>query len=190
MRLNNSNHEGQRGKDSKSGKDQAEARRISISRMVQDLVLSLGDHLASSHITVDLDIQPLEAVADPSQIQNAMKGLVRNALRAMPRGGELSVTLIDGPYQWELEVADTSTNRFVEEALASATPDAEPGNETSNSLASQAATPVPDAAWDNEDLAVVQRVADAHGGQLQTWNCPLGGTANVLVIPRRHKNAA
>jgi len=43
---------------------------------------------------------------------------------------------------------------------------------------------------DRKLLREVYAAADAHGGHVQTWNCPSGGTANVLIIPKLHRNAA
>jgi hypothetical protein len=174
MRLNDS-----RSRD-RISQQQIDRQRVSVSKLVNELLLSLSDHFAGGNITVELDVQPLETSANAALITRAIKSLMQNALGAMPLGGELSVTLIDMPHQWELEIADTSTNRLVEAALKK----------------SSVENPTPDSKpktfpfQHDRDLRDVYAAADAHGGHVQTWDCPDGGTANVLVIPKQHRNAA
>jgi K+-sensing histidine kinase KdpD len=177
MRLNDPSASSRRATRQTSDRE-----RISISRLINEIVLSLSDHFANSRITVELDVQPLEVSANLEMIRAAMKSLMRNALQSMTRGGELSVTLIDSPHQWELEVADTSTNRLVEASIQKEQPDSE------QDRTDEVGFPIE--AMCRESLAQVHAAADAHGGHVQTWNCPSGGTANVLIIPKRHRNAA
>ena len=161
--------------------------RISISRLINEIVLSLSDHFISSRITVELDVQALEVHANAPLIQAALKSLMQNALQSMERGGELSVTLIDCPHQWELEVADTSTNRLVEASILKDQPS--PENQ-SNEQEKAIDLPLNAPSLNRESLNDVHAAAEAHGGHVQTWNCPSGGTANVLIIPKLHRNAA
>lgn len=176
MRLNDSSSASTRTTRQTSDRD-----RVSISRLINEIVLSLSDHFASSHITVELDVQPLEVDANSRLIHAALRGLMQNALQSMAHGGELSVTLIDCPHQWELEVADTSTNRLVEASIPK--DQIEPETETIG-------FPPNEPNLNRESLAAVHAAAEAHGGHVQTWDCPSGGTANVLIIPKRHRNAA
>jgi len=179
MRLNDPSFHSARATRQTSDRD-----RISISRLINEIVLSLSEHFASNRITVELDVQPLEVQANLPLIQSALKGLLQNALQSMTNGGELSVTLIDCPHQWELEVADTSTNRLVEASILKDQPgDIDRQTETTS-------LPLGTANLDREALNKVYAAAEAHGGHVQTWNCPSGGTANVLIIPKLHRNAA
>ena len=179
MRLNDSSSNSPRATRQISNQD-----RISISRLVNEIVLSLSDHFTSSRITVELDVQPLDVFANVSLIRAALKSLMKNALKSMTHGGELAVTLIDSPHQWELEVADTSTNRLVEASIQKDELDLEKDQSEAISVSGNELT------LQRESLADVHAAADAHGGHVQTWNCPSGGTANVLIIPKRHRNAA
>ncbi len=160
--------------------------RISVSRLVNEIVLSLSDHFTNSRITVELDVQPLDVFANHDLIRAALKSLMRNALASMTQGGELSVTLIDSPHQWELEVADTSTNRLVEASIQKDQPDPHPEDEPVGAVGFS----MNEQTFERDSLAEVHAAAAAHGGHIQTWNCPSGGTANVLIIPKRHRNAA
>lgn len=182
MRLNDASTQSARTTRQTSDRD-----RISISRLINEIVLSLSDHFTNSRITVELDVQSLEVHANGPLIQAALKGLMQNALQSMQRGGELSVTLIDCPHQWELEVADTSTNRLVEASILKD----QPSPEIHPSEQPETISMARDAAGLNcEALGDVYAAAEAHGGHVQTWNCPSGGTANVLIIPKLHRNAA
>ena len=90
----------------------------------------------------------------------------------------MSVTLVDGENQWELEVADSlpHTKRGMMPADATTT--------TPLSLYAPEIQVLPE----SERLRLAMDVAMNHGGQIQTWNCPQGGKANVLVIPRILQN--
>jgi signal transduction histidine kinase len=180
MRLNDASSQSARTTRQTSDRD-----RISISRLINEIVLSLSDHFTSSRITVELDVQSLEVHANGPLIRDALKGLMQNALQSMQRGGELSVTLIDCPHQWE--VADTSTNRLVEASILKdqPSPAIHPSEQPETIGMARDAT-----GSDCESLSVVYAAAEAHGGHVQTWNCPSGGTANVLIIPKLHRNAA
>ena len=175
MRLNDPTSHAARTTRQTSDRD-----RIAIGRLINEMVLSLSEHFTNHRITVELDVQPLEVQANLPLIKNAFKGLMQNALESMTHGGELSVTLIDSPHQWEVEVADTSTNRLVEASI--------PKDPTD--LKNQQIEQVAASLNRRESLKEVHAAADAHGGHVQTWNCPSGGTANVLVIPKLHRNAA
>jgi hypothetical protein len=86
-----------------------------------------------------------------------------------------------------LEVADTSTNRLVEASILKDQTDdtdrqAKPTEPNSFAMGT--------ANSDREALSRVYAAAEAHGGHVQTWDCPSGGTANVLIIPKLHRKAA
>ena len=179
MRLNDSASNSSRATRQISNRD-----RISVSRLVNEIVLSLSDRFTDSQITVELDVQQLDVFANVELIRAALKSLMRNALESMAGGGELSVTLIDSPHQWELEVADTSTNRLVEASIQ------KNQTETQDKRQEAVAFPTSESALKRDSLAEVHEAAAAHGGHVQTWDCPSGGTANVLIIPKRHRNAA
>ncbi len=110
----------------------------------------------------------------PEVIHRAVANLIENAIDAMPKGGELLVTLVDCRHQWELEVADTSS--IQEAGEIPATHDREPTLKSELIRLQADGSP--------ERLEIANSAAMVHGGQVQTWECPQGGTANVLVIPR------
>ena len=143
---------------------------IEINHLTQDLVASFTSRFEQQNIRVETDLPEVTANVFPEVIHRAVANLIENAIDAMPKGGELLVTLVDCRGQWELEVADTSS--LLETPSTRAEPRA--GDEPIGLQADCAP----------ERLEIANSAAMVHGGQVQTWECPQGGTANVLVIPR------
>ncbi|MCH2182223.1 MAG: hypothetical protein MK108_09485 [Mariniblastus sp.] len=143
---------------------------IEINHLTKDLVASFTSRFEKQNIRVETDLPEVTADVFPEVIHRAVANLIENAIDAMPKGGELLVTLVDCRHQWELEVADTSS---LQESL-STFPETEIDNEPIRLQADCAP----------ERLEIANSAAMVHGGQVQTWECPQGGTANVLVIPR------
>jgi hypothetical protein len=143
----------------------------SVSNFVRELLDDYDPQFESRNIKLELDFDPIESAFDDSLIKAATIALLENAIESMPTGGELSVTLIDGSHQWELEVADTV-------GMAFSSHDCDSKDE---SVDLPVIIPFPE----TDRLRAAHRAALAHGGQIQTWNCPQGGTAQVLVVPKR-----
>jgi len=153
---------------------------ILVDQLVQSTVESHQLQFAKSSINVEMDLENVEATIDREMVRKTTKLLLDNATEKMLNGGgTISVTLIDGEHQWELEVADTDGMAY------------HPFGHSNNDSAK---TNQPN---ENEDLPVIlqfpsteslrkaYRLAAQHGGQIQTWDCPQGGTAHVLVVPKR-----
>ena len=142
----------------------------SVANFVRDLLNDYHTQFESRNIKLDVDFDPIESAFDDSLIRAATISLLENAIDSMPTGGELSVTLIDGNHQWELEIADTLGMAFNPFEREPKTDSNEP----------REIIPFPE----TDRLRAAHRAALAHGGQIQTWNCPQGGTAQVLVVPK------
>ncbi len=142
-----------------------------VKQFINSLVDKYRPKMKEQQIILETDFDTFEACIHPALLHAAAANLVENAMEAMPHGGEISITLIDGRYQWELEVADSLGMAFnsIERRH----------EESDNNL--PVVIPFPE----TEQLRNAHRAAIAHGGQIQTWSCPQGGTAHVLVIPRQ-----
>lgn len=144
-----------------------------IGKLVDKVLYKLHPEIERHNVNVETDVCELVAPVDSSTIEEAIKNLIQHAINILPQGGEISVTLIDGNYQWELEVADSSTSFTTN---ASFSPLAENPNQL-NRLVPQIY---------DQFLVDAHRLALRHGGQIQSWDCPQGGMANVLVVPKRN----
>ena len=110
--------------------------------------------------------QDQTVTAERELLRRAVQNLVLNAVDAMPDGGLLTATSAAGAQTVELEIADT-------------------GPALSDEERQQAFDLLPSArrggtGW---GLAVVNRIAELHGGSVSVANCPDGGVAFTLRIP-------
>jgi signal transduction histidine kinase len=91
----------------------------------------------------------------------------------MPQGGELTITSWQDRFAYELEVADSGPGFDSEQREKLF----EPFFTTKDN-------------GTGLGLAIVGRIAEVHGGEVRAVNCPQGGAAFTLRIPRRAWEAA
>ncbi len=101
-------------------------------------------------------------------LRRAIVNIVLNALDVLPNGGELHITTVMTHDRWELEIADNGPG-WSEDALQRA---AEPFFTTKNN-------------GTGLGLSIVERIMEAHGGELWLHNCPEGGAAITLSFPAK-----
>ncbi|MEM6330860.1 MAG: HAMP domain-containing sensor histidine kinase [Planctomycetota bacterium] len=142
--------------------------------LVEEVCESMAPQLDAQSIDVDIDVPTGTLLtADREMIRRAVLNLVLNALDAMPGGGDLVVTSYDGAGGFELEVADSGPGLTDEQKKRLF----EPFYTTK-----QQGTGL--------GLSVVYHVAEAHGGIVTAENCPEGGAALTIKIPRQSMEAA
>jgi signal transduction histidine kinase len=145
-----------------------------IGDLVSEVCESLEPQLEAQMIDVDVDVPPNTLLtADRELIRRALVNLVLNAIDAMPDGGSLVITSYDSARGFELEIADSGAG-LSDEAKRRAF---EPFYSTKQN-------------GTGLGLAFVQHVAEAHGGSVTAANCPDGGAAFTIKIPRRTMRAA
>ena len=140
-----------------------------LTELVEEVCQPLESRLAAQAIQTIVDIPSNQTItADRELLHRAVRNLLLNAIDAMPRGGLLVVTSAAGPEAIELEVADT-------------------GAALSDQQRQQAFELLPSSQRGGSGwgLAVVRRIAELHGGSVTAANCPDGGAAFTLRIPRR-----
>ncbi len=143
---------------------------VPLADLVDEIVTSLGPQLAAQAIAAEIDIPDhVRITADPDMLRRSVLNLVLNAMDAMPGGGELVITAYEGPYEVELEIADSGPglsddvrNRVFEPFFTT--------KRTGTGLG----------------LAIVERIAEVHGGQVTAINCPEGGAAFTIRLPKVH----
>ncbi len=149
-------------------------RSLNLLVLVRDVCDSLAPQLKAQSITTEIDIpSDMTVVADGDMLRRAVVNLVLNALDAMPDGGELTVTGWIGPQGLELEIADSGPG-LSEDVLEHLF---EPFYSTKSN-------------GTGLGLTIVDRIAEAHGGQVRADNCPQGGAAFTILIPFRSMEAA
>jgi signal transduction histidine kinase len=137
--------------------------------LVEEVCESMGLQLAAQNITTDLDVPAgLSVLADRDMLRRALLNLILNALDVMPNGGELTITALATPRGVELEVADSGPGivPLRESRLF------EPFYTTKSG-------------GTGLGLTIVERIAAAHGGDVNACNCPQGGAAFTIRIPFR-----
>lgn len=142
--------------------------------LVEEVRESMAPQLEAQSVEVDIDVPPNTALsADREMLRRAVLNLMLNALDVMPEGGELVITSYDGPGGFELEVADSGPGLTDEQKKRLFEPFFTT-KERGTGLG----------------LSVVYHVAQSHGGMVTAENCPEGGAAFTIKIPRRSMEAA
>lgn len=162
----------------------------SVSQLIAELIDQLQPALVRRGVRIEMDVQTLEARIDAKLIGKALQGLMLNAIESTPRGGEITITSINGIHQWEIEVADSSHVRRHNDFSGLVSPEGEPTESIQNSAIQNDDLPTLLQFPRTEYLRDAYRAAFQHDGQIQSWECPQGGMAYVLVIPRRRISKA
>jgi signal transduction histidine kinase len=144
-------------------------RAFPVRQLVDEVCEALGPQLDAQAIRVSTDVPPnLYLSADREMLRRAVLNLVLNAIDAMQEGGYLVFTSFEGPSGVELEIADSGPG-LDEEQLRKAFDPFYTTKSDGTGLG----------------LAIVHRIAEAHGGRVTARNCPEGGAAFTIEIPRR-----
>jgi signal transduction histidine kinase len=141
---------------------------FSLRQLFVEVCQPLTPRLASQTIQTVIDIPWNQTItADRELLRRAVRNLVLNAVDAMPQGGSLVATSAAGPEMIELEIADTgpALTEVEQEQAFELVPSAQRSG----------------GGW---GLAVVSRIAHRHGGSVTAANCPDGGVAFTLRLPR------
>jgi signal transduction histidine kinase len=142
---------------------------FSLRALVSEVAQSLASRCKEQSIELILDVPAnLTATGNRGLIRRAVEHLMLGAIAAMPKGGSLWATSAAGPNSVELEIADTGPT-LSDEARRHAFDS--PGDTERGA-----------AGW---ELAMVYHIAKIHGGSVTAANCPEGGVAFTLRIPRR-----
>jgi len=149
-------------------------RPVKLGSLVAEVQASLLPRLSAQGVMTTIDVaDQVTVLADEEMLRRVVLQLTLNALDAMPRGGELVVTAYAGPRAVELEIADSGEG-----------------------LPDEARTRVFDPFFTTKSgaqglgLAIVRRLVEAHGGEVLAVNCPEGGAAFTLRLPRQALEAA
>ncbi len=168
----------------------------SVRNLLVQLLSEMQPEILARRVRLDLDLDDVQMdsgdhdtpMSSRPKVIAAMRGLLADAIESTGHEGELSVTLIDADSSWELELATATRNR---PAVAGDSP----GNK------SPSATNEPNPAdnvrihrlaggWRGKNFTLSTQAANQCGGQIQILECPQGGAARVLVMPKRQLRSA
>ncbi len=180
--MQNNSHPNNRSNFGLAGND----RTTVVNQIVESTIDLCRQQFEQNSISVELDLENVEADIDRDMVRQTTKLLLDNATEKMlDGGGTISVTLIDGQHQWELEVADSKGMAYHPFGHS----DIGPGEKQTQDMDVDLDLPVIIQFPSTDALRLAYRTAAKHGGQIQTWDCPQGGTAHVLVVPKHpHRN--
>lgn len=142
--------------------------------LVEEVCESLAPQFDAQGVAVEIDVPPNTTLsADRELIRRAVLNLSLNALDVMPEGGDLVITSYESPLGFEIEIADSGPGLTDEQQKRLFEPFYST-KETGTGLG----------------LSVVAHVAESHGGTVTALNCPEGGAAFTIKIPRRQAMGA
>ena len=145
-----------------------------VCSLLTELCESLRPQFEAQKVALEIDVPPNTVLnADRELIRRAILNLMLNALDVMPSGGELVITSYEGLTGLDIEIADSGPG--IPDGLDKRL--FEPFFSTKEKGAGLG-------------LAVVAHAAEAHGGSVLAMNCPEGGAAFTIKIPRRAMGAA
>jgi two-component system, sporulation sensor kinase E len=140
-----------------------------VETLVEDTVRLLKQEIEDRNVAVEIaypDTVPRIKV-DRNQMKQALFNVLRNALQAMPGGGELRVSLSATDHHLVLAVKDTGVGIEPEQFGRIFEP-----YHTTKSEGS------------GLGLMVVQRIVQDHGGQIEVASKPGEGTSFTILLPR------
>lgn len=142
--------------------------------LLEEILLLLGHQVPTeTRIVREYDEPTVKASVDPGQIRQALWNLCRNALEAMPHGGELRVAVRG-------EAADLPQGRWVEIGV----------EDTGVGIAPEHLPHIFEPFYTTRTqgtglgLAIVHRIVEDHGGEVRVESRPGAGTRVSLLIPR------
>lgn len=140
---------------------------VLLEELVHEIIDTLAPQFNAQDIAIDMDIAPdIVVSADRNMLHRCVLNLVLNAFDVMPGGGRLTLTAVPTSFGVEFEISDNGPG--IPETVISHL--FEPFYTTKSG-------------GTGLGLSIVERIADAHGGQVTACNCPEGGAAFTLILP-------
>jgi two-component system sensor histidine kinase BaeS len=124
-------------------------------------------------VTFESDPELPEVVIDPVRIREVITNLVVNAIRAMPDGGDLGLTVSRADSGWSITVADTGAGMTPEEVARVFDRFIKGRNSNGTGLG----------------LTISRDLVQAHGGTISLESVPGDGTVATVRLPARSDHA-
>jgi PAS domain S-box-containing protein len=148
--------------------EEGEWKRFPIQNVIQKTVQLINGRCVQQKVNLHVECgnDPFLIDGDASQIQQMLLNLALNALDAMPKGGELTIRVINANSRLELAVIDTGEGIRDDMFAKMFTP-----------FSSSKPTGV------GLGLGICRRIANSHGGSLSGRNRTCGGAEFVFTLP-------
>lgn len=143
--------------------------RIELATLLVEVTDSYTETFERIGIDVELDVpHNLWVELDSILMRDAFRKLIDNAIEAMPLGGTLTITSLIGRSGLEIEFADSGVG-------------------VSDELKERLFEPFATTKHDHAGLglSMVRDIVESHQGVISVDDCPDGGTAMTLSLPRR-----
>lgn len=143
--------------------------RLELATLLVDVTNAYTEAFEKKGIDVELDVpHNLWVELDGVLMRDAFRKLIDNAMEAMPSGGTLTITSLIGRGGLEIEFADS-------------------GIGVSDELKERLFEPFATTKHDHAGLglSMVRDIVTSHQGTIDVNDCPDGGTALTLSLPRR-----
>ena len=142
---------------------------LRVKEVLNTVIDRFQSRLRIQNIQLDVDVDVDTVIrADRELLKRAMVNLISNALEVMPEGGDLVITSYAGTNSFELEIADSGPGL-----------DKEQRHQVFQPFYSTKGNGI------GLGLAIVSKIAELHGGDVQILNCADGGAAFTLRFPQQ-----
>lgn len=145
-----------------------------LSQLVREVAHELGPQVASGQIslTVNLPDRAMKAFVDPARFQQVVRNVMANAIKFSPPGQSVEITGWQGESgQIHVDICDRGPG----------IPPAE--LETIFEAFVQSSKTKDGAGGTGLGLAICRKIMQAHGGQIQAFNRPDGGSGFRITVP-------
>lgn len=144
-----------------------------LEEVLKETVAFMKPEIENRDIIVEVkEPEPVPAIAfDRNQIKQAFFNIIKNALQAMTRGGILTITLFSNDRFLGVAFKDNGEGMSAEQVGRLFKPYPWPGRQSAK----------PDGS--GLGLFIVQRIIQGHGGEIEVYSQPKGGTTFTLYLP-------
>ncbi len=96
-----------------SGTYQMEVESFYIDEMIERVCTSLSLEASKQQVTIRLELQSFEVIANEHRIEQVITNFLTNAIRHTPEAGVVAISLKDEVNQMKICVENTRANRFI-----------------------------------------------------------------------------
>jgi len=147
--------------------------------VIEQSLKLIAHHLSMNNVKCDINLppDPVSAICDPQQVEQALIALEINAIEAMPGGGTLKLTMrmLENGREVELKIADDGIGINQEDI---------------DHIFEPFFTTKKDGKGTGLGLAVVHGIVERHNGRVSVESKPNVGTTFTVVLPLNPSEAA